>query len=71
MAKAAELGMDIITLDHHLSDEKHPAGILVHPNRDDETGAYRYLCTAGLAFLYVVALQRALREAGFFDKREE
>ncbi|NDV52765.1 single-stranded-DNA-specific exonuclease RecJ [Salipiger sp. PrR003] len=71
LEKAAELGMDIITLDHHLSDEKHPPGILVNPNRDDETGDLSYLCTAGLAFMYVVGLQRALREAGFFEDRDE
>ncbi|EPX83992.1 single-stranded-DNA-specific exonuclease RecJ [Salipiger mucosus] len=71
LARAAALGMDVVTLDHHLSDDKHPEGILVNPNRNDETGDYGYLCTAGIAFLYVVGLQRALREDGFFEDRTE
>ena len=71
LARAAALGMDIITLDHHLSDDTHPEGILVNPNRADETGDYGYLCTAGIAFLFVVGLQRILRQDGFFEDRDE
>jgi single-stranded-DNA-specific exonuclease len=64
---ADELGMSILVLDHHTAEDTLPPGIVVNPNRKDETGAYYYLCTAGLAFLFVVGLQRGLREAGFFS----
>ena len=70
---AQDIGMDVVVIDHHTAQKELPAEILVNPNRQDETGEYGYLCTAGLAFLYVVGLQRDLRETGFFeaDAREE
>ena len=67
LEEAERLGMDIIILDHHTALERHPPGILVNPNRLDETREYSYLCTAGIALFYVVGLQRALREIGWFE----
>lgn len=64
---AQDIGMDVVVIDHHTAHDELPAEILVNPNRLDESGEYGYLCTAGLAFLYVVGLQRDLRENGFFE----
>ncbi len=71
MARAKELGMGIVILDHHKALDEHPEGILVNPNRKDESGEYYYLCAAGLVFLFLVGLQRDLRENGVFSNREE
>lgn len=39
---------------------------LVNPKRPDEDRAFEYLCTAGLAFLFLVGVNREMRSRGFF-----
>lgn len=69
---AAELGIEIVILDHHEQDDRDPPGILVNPKRRDETREFDYLCTAGLAFVFLVAVNREMRNRGFFnDTRPE
>lgn len=54
--------MDSIILDHHLPAERLPkVKALINPNRKDEPGTYHYLCSAGIAFLFLVALQNRLK----------
>jgi single-stranded-DNA-specific exonuclease len=71
---AAEAGLDMIVLDHHSAEPGLPrACAVVNPNRQDETplaedpGKLGYLAAVGVAFLVVVALNRALRAAGWYD----
>lgn len=73
VAAAAGEGLDVIVLDHHIMDGPGPAGAcaVVNPNRPDDISALRNLSAAGVAFLAIVALNRALREAGFFADRAE
>jgi len=60
-------GMDVIVLDHHMSEETlPPAFALVNPNRRDETSPYTYLCAVGLTFLFVAALHSRLKKTGVF-----
>lgn len=67
---AAGAGLDVVVLDHHAAEPRLPPAVaIVNPNRLDEDGAYRTLCAAGVAFLAVVAVNRALREAGFYAGR--
>lgn len=68
LAAAAELGMEIVIIDHHEPDDRDPPGVLVNPKRRDEDRSFDYLCTAGLAFLFLVAVQREMRRRGFFDE---
>lgn len=73
LAAAQEAGLDAIILDHHASEPAMPpCAAMVNPNRLDETGDYGYLAAVGVTFLFVVAANRALREAGFYtaQKRE-
>jgi single-stranded-DNA-specific exonuclease len=63
---AAELGMEIVIIDHHEPDDRDPPGILVNPKRRDEDRSLAHLCTAGLAFLFLVAVQREMRAREFF-----
>lgn len=70
------LGMDVIILDHHGAEAKLPhAHAIVNPNRLDETPGVTqtigHLAAVGLSFLFVVALNRALREAGFYKTMKE
>ena len=48
-----------------------PAGgaALVNPNRQDDLSGLGHLCAAGVVFLTLVALNRALRERGFWTAR--
>lgn len=56
---------DVLVIDHHLALEALPDCIgVVNPNRQDETKDYGYLCAAGVVFLVLVALNRALRAYG-------
>ncbi|HYH17851.1 MAG TPA: single-stranded-DNA-specific exonuclease RecJ [Azospirillum sp.] len=69
---AAAVGLEVVVLDHHAAEPRLPPAVaIVNPNRLDEDGEYRTLCAAGVSFLAVVAVNRALREAGFFKDRPE
>ncbi len=63
--------IDVIVLDHHQSDLKLPkACALVNPNRYDDTSQLNYLCAAGVCFMFLVALNKKLRDAGWFVKND-
>ncbi|HMB77515.1 MAG TPA: single-stranded-DNA-specific exonuclease RecJ [Kiloniellaceae bacterium] len=71
-ARAA--GLDVIVIDHHAMEARlPPATALVNPNRLDDDSPHGNLAAVGVAFLLVVALNRALREAGHYGdgKRSE
>ena len=70
-AEARRLGMDVVALDHHQAPETLPDAILVNPNRQDDVSGQGALCAAGVAFVALVALNRALRQRGFFRERQE
>lgn len=64
-APIAAAGCDVVVLDHHLGAETLPPALaVVNPNRQDESGAQGHLCAAGVVFLLLVALNRALRARG-------
>src|SRR6266550_992604 len=72
LAAAAEAGLDIIVIDHHVTEPLLPPALaLVNPNRLDEESPHGVLAAVGVAFLLVVALNRALREAGWYHDRIE
>ena len=72
LAGAAGLGLDVIVIDHHQSEPRLPvAHAVVNPNRLDENSPHRTLAAVGLVFLLLVALNRALRERGWFAGRPE
>ncbi|MGB4100799.1 MAG: single-stranded-DNA-specific exonuclease RecJ [Alphaproteobacteria bacterium] len=67
LRRAHALDMDVIVLDHHAAEpELPPVYALINANRLDENIPYRQLCAAGVTFLFIVAVNRALRAAGFF-----
>jgi len=66
---AQEKNIDVIILDHHQSDVKLPkACALVNPNRHDDQSDLKYLCAAGVCFVFLVALNKKLRENNWFNK---
>ncbi len=69
---AADAGLEVVVLDHHAAEPRLPPAVaLVNPNRLDEDGAYRTLCAAGVTFITIVAVNRALRQSGFYRDRPE
>lgn len=64
-AEAKRLGLDVLVLDHHQAPVDLPViSALVNPNRQDDLSGLGHLCAAGVVFMALVALSRALREAG-------
>ena len=60
---------DVLVLDHHQSNLKLPnAFSIVNPNRFDDKSNLNYLCAAGVCFMFLVALNKKLREIDWFKK---
>ena len=66
---AREIGLDAVVLDHHRVEAAPPAIAHVNPNQPGDTSGLGHLCAAGVTFLFLVALNRALRESGWYEKR--
>lgn len=64
LAEAGRLGLDVIVLDHHQAPEELPAGLIVNPNRQDDLSGQGGLCAAGVVFLALAGVARALRGRG-------
>lgn len=72
LAAAQDAGLDVVVLDHHVAEPRlPPAAAVVNPNRLDEDGAYGELAAVGVTFMFVVALNRRLREAGWYRNSPE
>jgi single-stranded-DNA-specific exonuclease len=72
LAAAHAAGLDVIVLDHHVAEPELPAACaVVNPNRLDETEGHGYLAAVGVSYLLVIALNRALRNAGHFNNQTE
>jgi single-stranded-DNA-specific exonuclease len=69
LEKANELGMDVVVLDHHRVDQRPPAIAHVNPNQPGDTSGLGHLCAAGVTFLFLVGLNRHLRQTGFYETR--
>ena len=69
LARAGELGCDVIVIDHHQADEELPrACAVVNPNRQDDVSGLGHLCAAGVVFLVLVATRSELRRRGYYAK---
>ena len=72
LARAARLGMTVIVLDHHpCGDDLPMVRALVNPGRSADRSGLTMLAGVGVTFLFLVALNRALRNAGYFNGRAE
>ncbi|MBX7146194.1 MAG: single-stranded-DNA-specific exonuclease RecJ [Alphaproteobacteria bacterium] len=73
LAEAAELGLDIIVIDHHAASFELPKAVaVINPNRlDTEPTLHqstKHLAAVGVTFLLIVALNRHLRLASFYSE---
>jgi single-stranded-DNA-specific exonuclease len=68
LADAKKLGLDTVIIDHHQADEELPPAVaIVNPNRRDDLSGLGHLAAVGLTFMTVVAVNRVLRERGFWN----
>ncbi|MEQ9199866.1 MAG: DHH family phosphoesterase, partial [Rhodospirillales bacterium] len=74
LAAAKAAGLDVLVIDHHAMEATTPdAHAVVNPNRLDETCRHdlKLLAAVGVAFLLAIAVNRDLRDAGWYSKRSE
>jgi single-stranded-DNA-specific exonuclease len=72
LTAAADAGLDVIVVDHHEAEAKlPPATAVINPNRLDDDSGQGQLAAVGVAFLLVVAVNRTLRDAGWYRDRPE
>lgn len=75
--KINSLGIDSIIIDHHTQTASNlPHAIaVINPNRIDQkeidTSYIKNLSAAGVVFLFLIGLQRELRNLGFFENLKE
>jgi single-stranded-DNA-specific exonuclease len=69
LTAARDAGLDVVVLDHHAVETPPPALAHVNPNQPGDGSGLGHVCAAGIAFLFVVALNRALRDGGFYARK--
>ena len=72
LAAAAEAGLDVVVVDHHVGEPELPRAVaVVNPNRLDEQNPHGVLAAVGVTFLLAVGVNRALRQGGWYATRAE
>jgi single-stranded-DNA-specific exonuclease len=72
VAAAAEIGLEVVVIDHHLMrEDSPPARAVVNPNRPGDLSGQGALCAAGVTFVLLAALNREARRRGLFEARAE
>ncbi|WP_299813912.1 single-stranded-DNA-specific exonuclease RecJ [uncultured Roseibium sp.] len=69
---AHKLDLDVVVIDHHQVGETLPnVKALVNPNRQDDLSGQGHLAAVGVTFLFLVGLNRELRQRGAFKDRQQ
>jgi single-stranded-DNA-specific exonuclease len=69
LEEAAALGLKVVVIDHHVPGSHLPsAHAVINPHRLDDSSPLKNLAAVGLAFLFIVALNRLLRQRGWYTK---
>ena len=67
---ANQMNLDIVIADHHESEVKVPDAIaVVDPKRIDDDSHLNYLAACGVVFLLTVALNKTLRDEGYYKEK--
>ncbi|WP_321339530.1 single-stranded-DNA-specific exonuclease RecJ [uncultured Cohaesibacter sp.] len=67
LQRAHERKTDVVVIDHHQVGEELPVCVaLVNPNRQDDLSQLGHLAAVGVTFMTLVAVNRALRQSGFY-----
>ena len=72
VAKARELGIDVIITDHHNIGKKIPPALaVINPKRHDCTAGLDNLAGVGVAFTLIICLRKYLRDKHFWENQNE
>ena len=66
---AHECGADVIVLDHHAVEQPISSVAHVNPNQPDDASGQKHLCATGVVFMFLVGLNRALRDQGWYGRK--
>ncbi|HEY9079152.1 single-stranded-DNA-specific exonuclease RecJ [Magnetovibrio sp.] len=70
LAEAHDAGLDVIVVDHHEGEARLPKAVaVVNPNRIDDLSPHGQMAAVGVAFLVAVAVNRKLKDAGWYNDR--
>jgi single-stranded-DNA-specific exonuclease len=68
LTEAKRLGQSVVVIDHHQAGDELPVvDALVNPNRPDDLSGLGHLAAVGLTFVTLVAVNRELRQRGFWS----
>jgi single-stranded-DNA-specific exonuclease len=68
LAEAKRLGQSVVVIDHHQTGTELPeVDALVNPNRLDDLSGLGHLAAVGLVLVTLVAVNRELRQRGFWN----
>ena len=71
LAAARKRGQEVIVADHHQTGGGLPdCFALINPRRGDDASGLGHLAAVGVTFMVLVAVNRALRQKGFFEQRD-
>jgi len=69
VARANELGIDVVVTDHHLAGDELPeAAAIVNPNQPGCEFPEKSIAGVGVAFYLMLAVRACLREQGWFEQ---
>lgn len=69
---AKEAGLEVIVIDHHQAEPQLPEAVaILNPNRLDEEAGFGQLAAVGMTFIFVVGLNRLLRQTGWYETGHE
>jgi len=72
LSAAHHAGIDVVVVDHHVAEARLPKALaVINPNRLDDDSPHKQLAAVGVTFLLVVAVNRALRQRGYYASRPE
>ena len=71
LAAAQARGQEVIVADHHQTGGGLPTCYaLINPRRADDTSGLGHLAAVGVTFMLLVAVNRSLRQSGFFEGKQ-
>lgn len=71
VARARELGIEVLVTDHHLPGEQLPEALIVNPNQPGCRFSSKHLAGVGVMFYVLLALRAELRRRNAFAERPE
>jgi single-stranded-DNA-specific exonuclease len=69
LTAARDADLDVVVLDHHTVDAAPPAVAHVNPNQPGDNSHLGHVCAAGIAYLFVIALNRDLRNSEWYASK--